>query len=1136
MLTIYKASAGSGKTYTLAYEYVKLLLGVKCQGEQTYRLNSSKYLGGEVLSNRHRAILAITFTNKATEEMKSRIVRELGALVAVAPDGEKDAPYAEKLMNEFGCTRDELRAVAAKALRSLLFDYHHFNVSTIDSFFQTVLRAFAREVDRQGDYGIELNDEFAVSSGISMMLDDLNYGNPPKRREILRWIRNYTMDLIESGKDSSFFNRSGSLLRQLAKYVKRMSSEHFKKESDRVIDYLKDSSRLQAFVEALDRRISEINADTQSATRHLIDLLASNGINYQELKRPIPRVIAAALNSEKIAINDFIKDGKTLRKMLSQDDSSVPSLVFKADLAKLPHSLAMFDELCQWVRTLFHSLNEIHSLEKVRAACPNLEFLGFTWDYIRRFREENNLILLSDTHDLLHRIIGGSDTPFIYERIGVALSHFLIDEFQDTSVLQWSNLKPLVANSIAVDADNLIIGDEKQAIYRFRNSDSSLIHHVVANEDFPRNHVIRGDNPSENTNHRSAPGIVRFNNALFTRLACQLGVEGYENTVQSIFDDIKSLTSYIKIYNTDGLTIGDMPAEFEITAREIIRQHEAGYNWRDIAVLVRVGSEAMAIVDYLLKNHPEIKILSSEGLLLKNSPAIKLIIGMLKLVDKSYAETGELRSEPQRGKPAYGSFGDIRMMISRYDYFRSQNFDPSEAILMALVDVDEATADIKDSIADIRSAHPAGLVSLIETIIEKKLSSERRRSEYAFIAAFQDEVIKYCQSFNPSVHAFLQWWDEKSDKLAINPGVGQDAVSVMTIHAAKGLERDCVIIPFGDWDLFKPNESIWLKPDGFDFVGEDVRPPLISVSLDNQCLLDGSLLQKEATANRHAQIVDSLNTIYVAYTRAKRELTICFSSQKAAGGEVITALARPDAGNDLCADLRSYLLPDVSSDGLMFEYGEPTAPRKSSGRPDSDQLHFDDYRVFFREDTAALTTIDDATSTLGEIMTGDVSVAPDEAIQLNLFDEARAAAAERGTHLHSIMADIDTVGDIDAVVARAAMRYGLDPDDEQTYHRIVSDAFAHAGRHVSRWFSPDVTVYKEQSIYLPERDATYRPDRIVICPDGSVEVVDYKFTSEPLPSHRRQVEIYNSLLRDMGYTNVKGYLWYPELNIVKSVK
>ena len=158
MLTIYKASAGSGKTYTLAYEYVRLLLGVKSEGGG-YRLNSPRYMGGNVLASRHRSILAITFTNKATEEMKSRIVAELSSLAADHADGSADCPYAPGLMAEFGCTRDELRATAAGALRSLLFEYHLFNVSTIDSFFQTVLRAFAREVDRQGDYGVELSEK-----------------------------------------------------------------------------------------------------------------------------------------------------------------------------------------------------------------------------------------------------------------------------------------------------------------------------------------------------------------------------------------------------------------------------------------------------------------------------------------------------------------------------------------------------------------------------------------------------------------------------------------------------------------------------------------------------------------------------------------------------------------------------------------------------------------------------------------------------------------------------------------------------------------------------------------------------------------------------------------------------------------
>ena len=1136
MLTIYKASAGSGKTYTLAYEYVKLLLGVKPQGQQSYILNSPKYLGSDTSSARHRHILAITFTNKATEEMKSRIIKELGILAADHSDGSDDSNYAEGLIKEFGCSREELREVADKSLRSLLFDYHHFNVSTIDSFFQTVLRAFAREVDRQGDYGIELNDKFAVASGISMMLDDLNYGNPPKRNEILRWIRNYTMELIESGEDSSFFNRSGRLLSQLVEYVTQMSSEHFKREADNVIEYLKDPSRLRKFVRELDSHLSQLDADMKARTRSLIDSILAHGISPDDMKTPLPRMINTVLDSAfGLSLNDY-KKSVTLNKIIDSDSPVDATLIFKKSAAASASS-QLSDDIALWLKDCRSALLENDSLKRVRAACPGLEFLGFTWDYIKRFRDENNLILLSDTHDLLHRIIAGSETPFIYERIGVTLSHFLIDEFQDTSVLQWSNLKPLVADSVAYDNDNLIIGDEKQAIYRFRNSDSSLLHHVIANEDFPDNHVIRGNQPSENTNYRSAPDIVRFNNALFTRIASQLGVEGYENTVQSLSKGNSSLTSCIRIYNTNKMTVNDMPAEFEITAREILRQHDAGYRWRDIAILVRKRKEARRVVEYMLKYHPEIKILSAEGLLLKNSQAIKLIIGMLKLVDKSY-ESGDLKDEVKALRPVYGSVGDIRMMIGRYDYFMSENLDPAEALRLALLDSGSDNDGISDSISEIRKVNPSGLVSLVETIIEKKISPERRAADFAFIAAFQDEVLNFCEKYNPSVHAFLQWWDENSDRLAINPGAGEDAVTIMTVHSAKGLEWDCVHIPLGDWSLFKNDQNIWLKPDAVDFVSPDLRPPLLSVTLGPSCLLDGSPLQNEATANRRDQIADNLNTTYVAYTRAGRELNICFSKQIAAGKEVVSALSMPLSDNPhLHMDLKSYILPDVGADGLMFEFGEPTTPKQvtESQQPVS-ELSIDDYRVFFREDTANLTTIDDATSGLGEIMTDDEVVAEDEAVQLGLFDDTRAVAAERGTHLHSIMADIVTVDDIDAVVSRAAMRYGLTDEDRRSYHDIVSNAFAGARRHVSRWFSPEATVYKEQSIYLPERDSTFRPDRIVVSPDGDVEVVDYKFTAEPLPSHRRQVEVYIALLRAMGFNSVKGYLWYPELNIVKQVK
>ena len=1144
MLTIYKASAGSGKTYTLAYEYVRLLLGVKDE-EGRYRLNLPGK-GVAAAAARHRSIIAMTFTNKATEEMKSRIISELAALADDHADGSADSPYVAALSAEFGCRREQLRQAASQALRSLLFDYHHFNISTIDSFFQTVLRAFAREVDHQGDYGIELDDEYAVSAGIGMMLDDLNYGNPPKRKQIMRWIRDYTMELAESGKDSSMFNRSGSILRSLVAYVRKMGSEVFKKSAKDVLEYLAEPERMTDFVRAVDERIKAIGRPLGRRAEELLGRLTALGYEREALNRTIVGLMESVIEGRKVDIADRL--GKVaVSNLLNWRDNPTDAIYVKKNIPgsgrnKTYPPTEFAEELCDWMRDCRDGLLSCHALEIIKQACPNLEFLGFTWHYIQRFREENNLILLSDTNDLIDRIINGSETPFIYERIGVMLQHFLIDEFQDTSLLQWKNLRPLVAGSVSDGNDNLIIGDEKQAIYRFRNSDSSLLHHGVMSE-FDGKYSLRGNCAAENTNYRSAAGLVRFNNALFTRIAANCGVEGYENTVQSVAKTKKGLGSYIRIFDTSGLDdVNGMPAELDIVAREIVRQHEAGYRWADIAVLVRTRKEAELVVNYLLGNYPQVKVLSDEALLLRNSPAVKQIVSMLKLVDLSYSATADSLVSDNSGAPVFASAGDIRLIISRYQYYVSEGTDTVEALHKAIApSSDTAGTNIAESIFDIRSAHPSGLVSLVETIIAKKLSPATRRKEYAYLAAFQDEVMKYCSLYNPSVHAFLSWWDEASGHLAISSGSGQDAVAVMTVHKAKGLQWACVHVPFGDWELERARDSIWIEPAG---LCKDMPPcpPLLSVELDKTCLLEGCPMRAAATANRREQIIDNLNVTYVAYTRPERELTVCFSKHNAVGKEVFTALAQPagTADPELCMDLAACMAGDNSEQpGLVFVAGEPTTPgtvRREDKTPDSNEAG--DYRVFFRDDTAALTTIDDATADVGEIMdAADPNEESEERdVEKKPYSDTRMQqAAERGIHLHAILADIASADDIDEAVRRVALRYSVDGAVASDYRDIIASALEHAGEKAERWFAADARVLKERSIYLPESDATFRPDRIVIQSDGSVDVIDYKFTSEPLASHVRQVGLYVRLLKAMGYDRVEGYLWYPELNIIRKV-
>lgn len=1145
MLTIYKASAGSGKTYTLAYEYVKLLLGVK--DEQTGRYALVRRSSGGSAGKRHRGILAITFTNKATEEMKSRILKELAALAS--DDASGKAPYADRLCAEFGCGRESLRAAADDALRALLFDYHHFNVSTIDSFFQTVLRAFAREVDRQGDYGIELSDEYAVKAGISLMLDDLNNGNPSGRRRIMQWIRDYTLEQVESGGDHNVFNRSGRLQNTLASFVKRMSSEVFKRHSETVIEYLSDEERIKTFSKNLDARIDAITDRLAAEARKVIDALPALGFSTDAVAANVWRIFTTVAEKGDISVGPtfepFTDKAVKVKGAMGLNDKS-PYVVSK--LPKGPKKTVIyppesFDTLMrETLHGIFEGYNEIHALRIIRKSCPSLDFLGFAWDYIRRFREENNLILLSDTNALISRIIGDSQAPFIYERIGTTLTNYLIDEFQDTSHMQWNNLRPLVAESIAGGSDNLIIGDEKQAIYRFRNSDSALLHHVVAERDFPSEHIIKGRRTSENTNYRSSADIVRFNNTLFTLLAAANGASGYENIVQALSPGAGSQSGYVTVRDmSDVETDDDYDANFAVTAREIRRQHDAGYDWRDIAVLVRVRKEAVTFVDYLMKFHPDIKVISDEALLLANSPAVKQIVSMLKIVDASYSALSVPDDRSQSdGKVSYADNGDIAMMMSRYDFFIGEGYDSAEALRMALrPDADPSAGQgINDGVSLIRSRRPAGLTALVETIIETRISPRRRREEYAYIAAFQDTVLNYCNNYNPSVHAFLTWWEDNSADLAIAAGSNADAVSVMTVHKAKGLQWACVHVPFGDWSLTRDNESLWVESE--KIFGDDAAalgaPEILSVDLDRYCSLPGSPLATVAAANRLEQIEDNLNITYVAYTRAERELLVCLPSVKNIAAEIISALsAHVDCADSdgLMINPADYVVAD-GEDGLIFSLGAPTVPSKKA-RP-AEAAALGDYRVFFRDDTAALTTLDDATADYADINIGN-EVPDSDSDEADADAAGRLHAAERGTQLHGLLADIDSPDAIDEAVDRLSRRACLDDATAEDYRHTLKRAFeGDEGRRAAAWFDRSCRVLNEQSIYMPEGDITFRPDRIIIRQDGSVEVIDYKFTSAPLESHRRQVKAYVALLgRMMPGRSISGRLWYPDLRIIEEI-
>lgn len=1134
MLKIYKASAGSGKTYTLAYEYIKALLGVKLPGSDRYCLNSAKYLpSGAESSNRHKYILAITFTNKATEEMKRRIIEKLDALsVTVAPGG-KDADYAADLCDEYGCTRADLAETAGRALRQLLNLYSAFNVTTIDSFFQRVLRTFARELDRQGDFSVELNDRMAVQTAVNAMLDDFNR-NGEVDTPLGRWIVSYMSGQLDTGGKTNFFNRRSQLHTMLVGILTNICEETFKPYEAEMKKYLGvdspdgNTGKVDALLKALRHVRQNILPEIKNKVTADLRNLEASGVTLDHLN--------SRMNLRKYIEEYFLTGRKCTEKMVDNDTFVLVCEGLKDPFKKAfkgsDADKAMFADMLQRVRKRYY---DYFAIERIEAAVNSFALLAFAWRYLKDFSTDNNTVLLSDTGNMINRIIGRDDTPFIYERMGVNLRNFLIDEFQDTSRMQWSNLKPLVENGLGEGHDSLIIGDEKQSIYRFRNSDSSLLHSEVENIDFPAatyGTTVHGNDTSENTNWRSAADIVLFNNTLFTNLAADLHVDGFDNVCQAIAPKNRERRGYVEFVPVKDEAVkeafGDGPDSglteekkkkyyaVDLMAERMVCQHdELGYGWKDIAVLVNTNKEGATVIDRLMSAHPQIPVMSEEALYVKKSPAVQLIIGVLKLMTSP--DTGGV---PKDGFPTPAQ---LARTMSRFEYFRNKGLSLDVALDEAMGGGEGDTISV--GIDAIKKRQAASLPALVETIIREQLSETERRSQVAYLTAFTDYVTDYCTRFNPTLKAFLANWETVKDRLSVSSASDMDAVKVMTIHKSKGLEFDCVHIPFGSWDLTGRPRGQWIPFPDIPGVDKALCPPVIHLEMDKWFSMKDSMLYKEYSRDQKEMIEDTMNKTYVAYTRASRQLIVYYNNGRGIGVNIADAMMKGYCGADpWMTDIGQYY--DNEDGAFLMGESEVRVTGDKVGPEDGDKgdgvIALDEYRVEYNEDAQMITRVADVldfTPDTEEEGEDDGEMADD------IFPDEEAR--QRGIMLHDVLSRIVTPDDIDEAVASYCARKGLPAEEKSELVRLMHDMLDHDNEYLHRWFADNVKVLNEQPVFVPGQRTPRRLDRLVFMRDGSLEVVDYKFTSESSPAHHRQVARYVGILRRMGYRKVKGFLWYP---------
>ena len=1121
-LTVYKASAGSGKTYALTREYILALIGVKNPADGTYRLNHPHYSPtGRALANRHRGILAITFTNKATDEMKERITVKLRALTFLPDPGEKDADYADEFTAKLGCTRQELAEAAQTALEQLLHDFQNFNVSTIDAFFQRVLRVFARELDRQGDYEVELDQDAVMRAAVNRLLDDFNL-NQHQKRDLKRWILSRMKESLAQGKRANIMDRRSGPHRELVAVMARITGEDFARYEKNMREYLNASpSKINQFNAALRRRREDIDAESRS--------IASDAIAAVEAYGPKHDVKVDALNFLRKFANGEKPSDKTAANGLAR------ALAGNVRNKNCICPLEVTDALCAATIRCVELMSLKADLMRMIEIATKLAFVGYAWRYVDEIYEANNTLLLADTNAMINHIIDGCDVPFIYERLGMQLHHFLIDEFQDTSILQWANLRPLVANALHDYHDCLIIGDVKQSIYRFRNSAPDLLDRQVEHDDFPGMTIARGTEPADNTNHRSSREVVVFNNTLFSRLASLTRAVGYANVVQPPKQEAPGYVRFFKCEIPEGADknadpFADAP-QLALMASEMMRQHrEGGYAWSDIAILGSRHDDNARAIEYLLRFTP-IPVLAEEGLFLHKSPAVKLIIALLRMVDLRQTTPDICGAAPR-----FLSMADMQLILSRFEFYvTAQAIEPEVALEKAFGD----RADIDAVVAAIIGPGTNSVAELVEDIILQFISPEMRDSNSAYLAAFQDYVAEYTRTNPESLHGFLGWWDDNCTKLSIPVGGDIDAVRVMTIHKSKGLEFDCVHIPFPLWRQYTVKGMEWEDTPPIDGIDPSLLPPGILVDGKKDLSDDTGLFGHIFARRRDASAREMVNLTYVAFTRAVRELCVYVPDQaaldkKKGGGNtapfmleaVMACLAAAPTEQELATPHTMDLAEHFSEADSTYCLGQPTRKVHRPAAADHvvtlPPVH-PGYPVWDRDSARVLSSPDSP-----QELSADVSDRPAQGPDADDF-EIDPESRERGLLMHEILQNVNSAADLPAAAAAVAARQHFPVAQVRAAAAALAQALDLSRPELARWFRDFRTALCEQSIFINQGNdhGSRRPDRIVFLADGSAEVVDYKFTTRTKASHIEQVRLYCRLLRAMGYTAVRGYLWYP---------
>ena len=1056
--TVYRSSAGSGKTFSLVREYLKMVL---------------KHPPG------FRHILAITFTNKAANEMKERVMkalRDLSRSMEITPEGSS-RQLQLSLLEETGMGEEELSRRAGEALSLILHHYSEFSIGTIDSFSHRIIRAFAHDFGLPVSFAVELEAEELLTAAVDLLLERAGTD-----KELTRLLVSFLESRMEEDKG---WNIDRLLVSFATLLMDEEGEEQVRKLSSLTLD---DFHRIS---KQLHGRIRETEQLFKELGEEALELIYRHGIPSSAFyfgKTGIPGYFEylVAGRMDKLEPNTRVTATIEEDKWLSQKASA-------SDAEAIHRIKPELQEIYHRVEALKEAQSADYFLAKllIRTIYP-LAVLNEIGRMLDGFKRQHNLVHISEFNSRIARIVMGEPVPFIYERLGEKVHHVLIDEFQDTSRLQWLNFVPLIENALAGGHFNLVVGDGKQAIYRWRNGDVTQFTSLPALPGRDENPLIRQRETlftryftehQLDSNYRSLPEIVNFNNRFFRWLSQHL-----DPGLQDVYRELEQKSGvagqggYIHLD-----VISGVDPELNYTdqtihrADEIIRQlQEGGYALEDIAILCRTNRQAGRIARELILRR--IDVVSSESLLLSFSPEVRFVTELIRFL-----------FEPANTI--------IQATVAGYLFYAGKLKRERDGLHMLLAEIGSAAHPgdhlLKILVRNGLELDKDHLLSLpVYDLCEKVIRTfGLNRKADPYIQFFLDAVVAFVEKEKHNAAGFLEWWDQHQSRLSIVVPEGVDAVRIMTIHKAKGLEFPVVLFPFADESLKKTTkEYLWIE-----------LPPEDKTGLKTAFLPAGKQMLDTPYAHQFEEeqassMLDLANLLYVAMTRPAEQLYIL--------------TAPPPANMEELKSLPAFFAGFLQSTGVWeeekrsYEFGVFTAKQAPSGR----------LRVAVRS--------------LSSLPSADWR----QAIQIRqrapeFWDmEDPSGKVDFGRRVHEILAGIRIAADQEESFKRALLSGLISREEEPHIRKMVGNVVSHP--LLTRYFDADVGIRNEPEILTPGGEAS-RPDRIVF--DGEeVMVIDYK-TGKKSQAHRKQIEHYTRLLQEMGYQNVRKLLVYlgDEVEIVE---